>query len=235
MNSVFYFSGSGNSKKVADYMAKNLNCNGVDLTSFNSRNSYVKEDLEVAIITMPIYGQSLADPIKEMLQMINASYYVLLFTYGKMGVGNVLQDALEYLENPVIAAAIIPGNHSYKDIGDFTEFEKLDVIINKIKNKDFTKIDLPRHPKSVFAAVFPKARMQMNVKIKVDKNLCDECGVCNEVCPVKGIDLGITNDNCIRCLKCVHSCPTKALYTKNNPLLDVYLSKIRDTQLYLYL
>lgn len=50
------------------------------------------------------------------------------------------------------------------------------------------------------------------LKLKVDKEKCTECGVCQKLCPM---DVKIFKEpesfDCIRCLKCKSACPQKAI------------------------
>lgn len=49
----------------------------------------------------------------------------------------------------------------------------------------------------------------------VDKNKCDGCGECVDVCPVDAIELqsekAVINDECIDCGICVETCPNQAI------------------------
>lgn len=49
----------------------------------------------------------------------------------------------------------------------------------------------------------------------VDKDKCDGCGECVEVCPVDAIELqnekAAINDECIDCGICVETCPNEAI------------------------
>jgi len=58
--------------------------------------------------------------------------------------------------------------------------------------------------------------------IKIEKDLCGQCGLCSGVCPVLAIilhgwGLEIDNDKCLSCGKCVTVCPTGALATPSSP------------------
>jgi len=49
----------------------------------------------------------------------------------------------------------------------------------------------------------------------VDKDKCDGCGECVDVCPVDAIELqsekAVINDECIDCGICVETCPNEAI------------------------
>lgn len=51
--------------------------------------------------------------------------------------------------------------------------------------------------------------------VKIDKDKCDACGSCSEVCPVEAItvkDKAVVNeDECIDCGTCVDECPNEAI------------------------
>ena len=51
--------------------------------------------------------------------------------------------------------------------------------------------------------------------VKVDKNKCDGCGTCVEICPVNAIKIkkekAVISDECVECGQCVEQCPNKAI------------------------
>lgn len=54
------------------------------------------------------------------------------------------------------------------------------------------------------------------MSVVVDKDKCDGCGECVDVCPVDAIELQsqkavIDNDECIDCGICVETCPNQAI------------------------
>lgn len=50
---------------------------------------------------------------------------------------------------------------------------------------------------------------------KVNKEKCNGCGACVEICPVDAIKIkdekAIVSDDCVECGQCVEQCPNKAI------------------------
>ena len=55
------------------------------------------------------------------------------------------------------------------------------------------------------------------VEVKVDKDKCDGCGTCVDVCPVEVFEIVeekstvINNDECLACRACEVQCPNAAI------------------------
>jgi len=51
--------------------------------------------------------------------------------------------------------------------------------------------------------------------VKVDKNKCNGCGACKDICPVNAIEIekekAVIGDDCIECGACVNQCPNEAI------------------------
>jgi ferredoxin/flavodoxin len=62
-----------------------------------------------------------------------------------------------------------------------------------------------------------KAKKDMGEKY-VDLELCNECGICEKVCPYNAVSLDpkpkFDMNKCYGCWGCFHKCPKKAIYTK---------------------
>jgi ferredoxin/flavodoxin len=62
-----------------------------------------------------------------------------------------------------------------------------------------------------------EAKKDMGDKF-VDLELCNECGICEKVCPYNAVSLDpkpkFDMDRCYGCWACFHKCPKKAIYTK---------------------
>ena len=62
----------------------------------------------------------------------------------------------------------------------------------------------------------------------VDRQLCDECGLCMPLCPPAAIEmrregLVVFAETCTGCGKCIAPCPVGALLMVPNPVLAVLL------------
>ena len=58
----------------------------------------------------------------------------------------------------------------------------------------------------------------MTRKVKIDKNKCIKCGLCESKCPVKAIrvrDKVKIDNECLLCQRCMSNCPKDAFYYKN--------------------
>lgn len=55
---------------------------------------------------------------------------------------------------------------------------------------------------------------QKLLKFKVDQSKCNQCGICEDICPLNNITLvnyPVTGNKCEYCMRCVSMCPAKAM------------------------
>lgn len=237
MRTVYCFSGSGHSFAVADFFAKGLNCDLVEIGGKYEEEENEKEKEkncgeETAVVVFPVYCQNIPEPVKLFLKDLDSKYIVLIATYGKISYGNVLYEAQKILRGQVIAGAYVPTGHTFlKENSDF-DTNALLPIFRRISSPQSTYI--PRSRKNLFADFFPARRSRIGVKI-TQNNACLSCDICGTNCPVGAIKNGRINSGCIRCLRCVTDCPQDALQFKNRWILKKYLEGRRKEELILYL
>lgn len=227
MNAVVFYSTTGQNVLVAEYFAKKL-CYPV----FDIEKSEDKR-YESLVLVFPVHCQNIPYVVEDFLKTAEVEHLTLIATYGKMCPGNVLYEIKNRFNLNVVAGAYIPTKHSYVD-GDstFADFEKLEPIFEKIKNP--SSIELPRLYKNPLANLFPRLRSRLGLKIYKNSN-CKSCGICDENCHFGAIKDGVTNDRCIRCLKCVTVCPQGALHFKARLPLRLYLSKKQVNKTIIYI
>ncbi len=221
MNAVVYYSNSNESKKIAEYLSEKANYEIFDLRLVDQ---YKFNNL---IIVFPVYCQNIPDEVKEFVKKIQVINVSVVATYGRKSFGNVIYEISKINKLNLISYAYVPTRHTYieNDLS-FTEFDKLDCLIDKFNNP--TSIKIKRYFKNLFANIMMLKRSQTNIKIlKTEK--CNNCNICGNIC--SNINKGDPNKKCIRCLRCVNICPNRALLIQKSFALKIYLKIINKNKL----
>ena len=226
MNGVFFYSNTGESWRIAEYFADKLGLAASEIFDYDGTH------YESIVLVFPVYCQNVPDVVGSFLGKVSVDALCLVATYGRMSYGNVLFEIQRKYNKRIIAAAYVPCKHSYID-GDigFDDFHALDVVIEKFGQT--SEITVPRSYKNPLADILPAMRSRMGLKIRKSGN-CDGCGICDSVCRRGGISRGKTNGRCIRCLRCVTSCPRNALTVRLCLPMRLYLRKTRKNDTVIY-
>jgi ferredoxin len=230
-NIVFYFSGTGNSLKVAKTLAKELgNCEIVSMGKAEKFN--VTKQYDTIGFIHPVYYWGLPEKVVEFVKNTNfnnmSSYYYAIATHGGIiGNGNRQLNELlsEYniilnyggkirmVANYIINYSIFNNINKCLKLAD----KKLFSIIDDIKNRKNNKI---KKPNKRVERIYQNA--MQNISLVQDYNVndnCIGCGICKEVCPVKNIEIinkkPIFNNKCERCVACIQYCPQQAINYKD--------------------
>ncbi|MDE7453935.1 MAG: EFR1 family ferrodoxin [Clostridia bacterium] len=225
MNAVIYYSNTGECRRVAEYLADK---SGFDLIDIYDIKSF---EFDTAVLVFPVHCQNIPRAVNDFLKRLKVKALVAVALYGKMSFGNVLYEVQKNYRHKIAAAAYIPAKHAYLDEKGFEDFEKLEPLIEKLKNP--TEVKIPRSSKNPLADIAPQFRSRAGVKLYADA-ACNKCGACTAVCKNGGIENGKPNKNCIRCLKCVAACPQNALRFLFSPSMRAYLKKRKKTDLIIY-
>ncbi len=236
---MVYFSPTKTTQKVLESIANGIDVEEVvhfDLTYPKNIEQTIAPFLdEIVIIGAPVYAGRLPVVAVERFKQLRANntLAIIVVVYGNRG----FDDALLELKNLVIELGFIPiagaafvGEHSFSthdtpiaqgipdslDIQDTMEFALK--INDKIKTLSTSKIQNDLE----ISGNFPyKDEMPANkVTPVVNEKLCNECGMCIDVCPTGAISFeeGIITKTelCIRCCACVKSCPNEARVVENS-------------------
>ncbi len=225
VNAVVYYSNTGQSKRIAEYIAQK---SSIPLFDIFDLTEY---EFNTAVLVFPVHCQNIPKPVKTFLDRLRVKALIPIATYGKMCYGNVLYEIQKRYNHNITAAAYVPTKHSYIEENGFSDFESLNPIIVKINSPD--RIAIPKAYKNPLSNICKGLRSRMGVKIYKDKT-CDNCGKCNAVCNNNAIAYGKTNRKCIRCLKCVEQCPKNALHFYNRLPMRAYLRKSKCNKLIIY-
>lgn len=217
------FSPTGGTKKVADFLARELGSEMACVDLSDRKGSFDKvsfTDNDVAIVAVPSYSGRVPATAAERISKINGNgaKAILVCVYGNRAYEDTLvelQDIVQQAGFTVVSAIAAiaehsiahryatgrPDNDDYKQLKDFAE-----KIGGKLEQKDFSTPAIPGHRpyrKAGNIGIVPKAT-----------KACTRCGLCASRCPVSAIDMGspskVDKKVCISCMRCVSICPHNA-------------------------
>jgi len=204
------FSPTGNSKKVAEAIAKAIQTpiEHVDLTTPNAKYQKFKEfQNELAIITSPVYVGRVPYEAAFRLRRLKANNTpaVLVITYGNRAYEDTLIELSDIVSEvgfkPIAACAFI-GEHSFSipemptahgrpDVEDLAKAEMFGKEVReKIEGIDniegLTPVKVPgKNPYTLRASRYDPGDLLMGPR--TDEELCTKCGTCAKVCPTNAV------------------------------------------------
>lgn len=231
---ILYFTGTGNSKYVADYLADKLQDEVVSL------NDMLKNDLPLIaesekpfVWVAPIYAWRFPQVVDELFRKIdfrgNTTFYFVATMGGDSGNceklcrKRVRDKGMAY---GGFADVIMPDNYyggfEIKNEEDMINIVKaahptLEEIADTIRKGHFLNIRI-----KTFGSAFKSGLINYGFnKYMLEKakytvnNSCIGCGKCEAICPVNNITMKDSkptfNGSCAGCYACIHKCPEKAI------------------------
>lgn len=228
---IFYFSGTGNSKWVANKIAEKIGDKSYDISSLK-KIPEVHNEKQLGFI-FPIYAWGIPEPLILFAKQLKK---VEVFTFGICTCGANAGIALKRLSKiyhlDSSYSIIMPSNYI---IGEDIEEEstilkkielaskEMEKISNEIiQNKKVYRVNegtMPRVKSILVNNMFNKFG-RTTAPFYVDKEKCTKCGLCAKMCPASTIKLidgnPVWNTKCYQCLRCINNCPQVAIqYGKN--------------------
>jgi ferredoxin len=233
-NIVFYFSGTGNSLKVAKSVIAELG--GGEIVSMAKPQGYtLTKQYDTIGFVYPTYYWALPKIVITFIENIKITnnenaYFYAIATYGGNASGAITRLNELLLKNHNIKLNSGHGIKMFsnyvllynmrKKVDEITKEsnERLVPILNSIKNKENNTI---KKSNKFFIAINKENIKKVSKAAKdykVSKD-CSGCGICKEVCPVKNIQM-VNNkpqfsNNCEQCVACIQYCPQKAINYKD--------------------
>ncbi len=230
---VLYFSGTGNSKFVAQKVADGI---GDTLYSINNgikNNEFPTINEDLVIFVMPIYAWSIPRVVGEWIKNCKAfkgkKAYFLLTCGGDMGnTEKHIHSLCNECEIKFMGCAEIkmPDNYiiMFPSPTENEINEKMASAEN-ITNKIIEEITCGKALKSKKVTLLDKLKSSIvnvsfnNFYIGSKKyfttGACISCGKCEALCPANCITMQngkpIWNNNCTQCMACISYCPTHAI------------------------
>lgn len=246
---IYYFSGTGNSLKVAKDLSDQLDAK---IIKISHKNMFHCEDTQSDVIgfVFPVYFVGIPIMLKnflENLQMNKKAYVFAIATYGG-NIGGPFKEINRILHQKNMALSaeftiLMPGNNILMPDNELF----YDIVSEETQTKLLEAV--PMQIQSIASAVKEKQKvrykvgMLMNVLSKPlssalfkpqekDKffwtdERCNGCGICSKVCPANNIVMKdgkpTWEHQCEACVACIQWCPQRSLqYKKVTPNRERY-------------
>lgn len=251
--SVFYFSGTGNTKWAVNNFKNAVADKGHECQLYSIEKDI--EDIQKKIkesdyvgFAFPIYGQNmpaimsqficdLEKTLEKQVFVITTSGFIDAF--GPFTAKKVLRNTKfglcaylslsisNNLSTPKVKAKFKTGKDLEKNM--YKAINKMNVLINKLINKEqyITNIGPYLIPGMVIRKLLSKKVKNGYLELSINSEKCIHCNFCLNNCPTKSI---IYSDGeytflptCTSCMRCYNLCPNNAVY---------HVGKYADPQIY---
>ncbi len=231
---IVYFSGTGNSKYVAQRIAEAIGDEAVTIEGLNPDMSL--SDSEVFGIVTPTHWWELPFLMRQFLERLTlsgAGYTFLVATYGTTP-GCCGEDARRILRRRGISLSASFGvkmPDTWTPMFDLTDAAKvakmneeaekyIDAAIEQIRTKITGNHTSGRLPYAVRLFSDPLLNAERKTKNFYVEEQCIGCGLCAGKCPVQAIEIRDkrpvwVKDECALCFRCLHHCPKFAIQYGN--------------------
>lgn len=231
--SLYYFSGTGNSLKIAKDLAEQFD--NVNLIPISMRHGSVHPSDDHAVIgfVFPVYFLDMPPIVEQFVEQLtleHAQYIFAVINCGELpgntfyNLDRLLQRKAQRLHAGFVVYmpdnSIVLSTKLEEHQKRFTqEPEQLKSIAKVVKQK---KISLPKYKgivrnrmlKYILLAIM-KIYYRLDHK-RCDSTRCNQCAVCAQICPTNNITTtqGVPawGDNCTQCYACIQWCPQQAVH-----------------------
>lgn len=240
--SIIYFSASGNTGKIAGWIADELITKGlkVNLLKIYDITNSIPEQIansDIIFIGTPTYMWHTPEIVKNCLKTIYSfgnKPVGIFVTYGKVTVGSnlsYLSRVIRKKSGKLVGAMQVEAEHSmmFKSDSplahgkpDESDRELVTKFVSQCLERSGSameeKVIIPGVMKYFAFLCSPKLSRKIMPRLKYDAKECNVCGICVENCPVHNIEIVdgkvIHGDECILCYNCVRECPSGAIDAK---------------------
>lgn len=241
---IIYFSGTGNTKFVAQTIQEELEKYNQDSDIINIEKDNINlNKYESLIIGGPVYVERYPEILLKYMNDNLKEYKgkcMLFSTQANPGGTSTFQNCISKFPHLNITYCMfVPMPNNFynffaKKLPKEEEIKLIKESIVKVRKevKEFLDGKTKLYPKSnmnvkmidaVYKMVYPYYARYLNKRINIDKDKCINCKLCEKNCPVQSIK--ITNkakfdDNCTLCQRCLCKCPTSAFVYKNKDIVQ---------------
>lgn len=234
---IYYFTGTGNSLKIARDLKEELKNTKLIQICKNNMGINIDTESDKIGFVFPVYFRGLPRMVKKFvgdLKTNKNTYFFAVANYGSYAALSFEQlDNILKAKDAKLSAVFgvpMPGNmwfmyypHLKQDFIDRinAEKEKTINIAKEINNKAVIQMDDIKNRDS------EEKRYNDFHPNNIDKDFwiskkCNGCGICSRICPANNIKIidkkPVWQHQCEECLACIHWCPKQSIEYKNDSL-----------------
>lgn len=233
---IFYFSGTGNTKYLAERIGEKLGEPLVGITDSlkEEKNVFTAEKGESIGFVIPVYFSGVPKCVKEFIEKMRLTLSGENYVFTALSCGGSTANAGKMLEkllgkkgitvNAAYSAVMVDNYIPMYNIQTQEEADKKLLAINpkiyllaeKIAEKKDGDFDDNKGAKIMTAFMYPFYKPLRKTKKFYVTDKCVSCGKCESGCVDKAIEMQSgkpvwIKSECTQCLRCIHSCPTRAI------------------------
>lgn len=238
---IFYFSGTGNSLYVAQKLHEAGEGELIDMAgALNEKRFKYKVSVgEKVGIVFPVYFYGLPTVVAEFMDRltiesgVNPFIYTVITCGGSIGhADKMIEDRLKQENLQLNSAFSIKMPSNYVIMYDAPDKGKQDLTLKDAEKQiekivEFLEVNKKGNfvsNRGYFALLSPLAYKLYGTYRKTKKfyatGACTSCGLCEEICPSRTIQLSSgrpkwINEKCSHCCSCINRCPAKAIQYGN--------------------
>ena len=227
---IFYFSGTGNSRWVAQEIAKQTNDEAVDIAVLRKIGAphYEPEEGETIGFVFPIHAWRAPEIMSDFAAGMKFDESNFVFAVATCGgeAGNAMAHFAEKV--PVSSSYTISMPNNYIKTYPVDKPEEVEARIKRAQTKlpEISRAILEKkHENVVRKGKMPGLKTGLvgalftNFALKSDgfsvDDTCNSCGKCVAVCPIETISMKngkpVWGKACTQCVACIHTCPVSAI------------------------
>lgn len=254
---LYYFSGTGNTKWVADRFKESFKLYdiNIDLVNIESAEEISIKPYNFFIIGSPVHAEAAPKIVDDFLgRLPKEESRLRAIVYSTQGAksaaaASIVSKKLEQKGyNVIIQSNIAMPNNYYFGVGrlptENMQKKMLEEAVEKVEilTKNFIENKHIKECNSLFRRVIGKVseKAYRSMLPKLSKNItstkeCSKCGLCLRNCPKGNITFenghAIFHSNCILCLRCIHICPINAITYKGKKINQIQKERAKSLNL----
>ncbi|MBC2400178.1 ferredoxin/menaquinone-dependent protoporphyrinogen IX oxidase [Clostridium tetanomorphum] len=250
---LYYFSGTGNTKWIADKFKNAFNKNEIyiDLVNIENAEEIEIKNYDFLIIGTSIYAGLQPKIVDSFIEKLPNGDFMKVMVYSTQAAKSasavaILKKNLEKKGYKVYSQSMFQmSNNYYFAVGKKTDKSTFKIIIDKAEQevnetvKDFIENRERRiHLNSLRVSIAKFVGKNFNkILPKMSKNLtsteeCIKCGLCLRNCPKGNITFenghAVFHSKCILCMRCIHICPINVIRYKGEKIDQTQKNMIKS-------